>query len=112
MSAGLRTREYERRVAEATGDGRYASPILYSHQRPMLRTALAVTLVTAASLGVQSQPPPPQRLSQADRSAILAAARAEVANLAKLPPGRPPRPTNSRRPSWRSVTAPSRAHRM
>jgi len=49
----------------------------------MLRTALAVTLVTAASLGAQSQQP--QRLSQADSAAIFAAARAEVARLAKSP---------------------------
>jgi hypothetical protein len=50
----------------------------------MLRTALAVTLVTAASLGAQSQQQP-QRLSQADSAAIFAAARAEVARLAKNP---------------------------
>ena len=49
----------------------------------MLRTALAVTLVTAASLGAQSQQP--QRLSQADSAAIFAAARAEVARLVKNP---------------------------
>ena len=49
----------------------------------MLRTALAVTLVTAASLGAQSQQP--QRLSQADSAAIFTAARAEVARLAKNP---------------------------
>ena len=49
----------------------------------MLRTALAVTLVTAASLGAQSQQA--QRLSQADSAAIFAAARAEVARLVKNP---------------------------
>jgi glucose/arabinose dehydrogenase len=53
---------------------------------PMLRTALGVTLVTAASLGAQSQQQPqPQRLSQTDSAAIFAAARAEVARLAKNP---------------------------
>jgi hypothetical protein len=46
------------------------SAVLYSHQRPMLRTALAVTLVTAVSLGAQSQKP-----SQADSAAVLTAAR-------------------------------------
>ena len=51
----------------------------------MLRTALAVTLVTAASLGAQPQPPQPQRLSQADSAAIVAAARAEVARLVNNP---------------------------
>jgi hypothetical protein len=50
----------------------------------MLRTALAVTLVTAASLGAQSQQPP-QKLSHADSAAIFAAARAEVARLVKNP---------------------------
>ena len=51
----------------------------------MLRTALAVTLVTATSLGAQSQQPQPQRLSQADSVAIFAAARAEVARLVQNP---------------------------
>ena len=52
----------------------------------MLRTALAVTLVTAASLGAQSQKQqPPQKLSQADSAAIFAAARAEIARLVKNP---------------------------
>ena len=51
----------------------------------MLRTALAVTLVTAASLGAQSQQQQPQKLSQADSAAIFAAARAEVARLVKNP---------------------------
>src|SRR5215218_2147840 len=51
----------------------------------MLRTALAVTLVTAASLGAQPQQPQPQRLSQADSAAIFAAARAEVARLVNSP---------------------------
>jgi len=51
----------------------------------MLRTALAVTLVTAASLGAQSPQPQSQPLSQADSAAIFAAARAEVARLAKNP---------------------------
>ena len=50
----------------------------------MLRTALAVTIVTAASLGAQSQQQP-QKLSQADSAAIFAAARAEVARLVKNP---------------------------
>jgi len=50
----------------------------------MLRTALAVTLVTAASLGAQSQQQP-QKLSQADSAAIFAAARAEVARLVNNP---------------------------
>ena len=49
----------------------------------MLRTALAATLFTAASLGAQSQQP--QRLSQADSAALFAAARAEVARLVKNP---------------------------
>ena len=49
----------------------------------MLRTALAVTLVTAASLGAQSQQP--QKLSQADSAAIFAAARAEVVRLVNNP---------------------------
>jgi len=49
----------------------------------MLRAALAVTLVAAASLGAQS--PQPQRLSQADSAAIFAAARAEVARLVNNP---------------------------
>ena len=51
----------------------------------MLRTALAVTLITAASLGAQSQQPQPERLSRADSAAIFAAARAEVARLVKNP---------------------------
>ena len=59
----------------------------FAHARgPMLRTALAVTLVTAASLGAQSQKQqPPQKLSQADSAAIFAAARAEVARLVNNP---------------------------
>ena len=48
----------------------------------MLRAALAVTLVTAASLGAQS---PQQKLSRADSAAIFAAARAEVARLVNNP---------------------------
>ena len=60
------------------------SQFSFAHARgPMLRTALAVTLVTAASLGAQSQQP--QRLSQADSAAIFAAARAEVARLVNNP---------------------------
>jgi len=50
----------------------------------MLRTALAVTLVTAASLGAQSRQQP-QKLSQADSAAIFAAARAEVVRLVNNP---------------------------
>ena len=51
----------------------------------MLRTALAVTLITAPSLGAQSQQPQQERLSRADSTAIFAAARAEVARLVKNP---------------------------
>ena len=51
----------------------------------MLRTALAVTLVTAAPLGAQSQQQQRQKLSQADSAAIFAAARAEVVRLVNNP---------------------------
>ena len=43
------------------------SPVYTLTNGPTLRTALAVTLVTTASLGAQSQPEP-HRLSQADHA--------------------------------------------
>ena len=43
------------------------SPVCTLTNGPTLRTALAVTLVTTASLGAQSQPEP-HRLSQADHA--------------------------------------------
>ena len=70
----------------------------------MLRTALAVTLVTAASLGAQSQQQRPEKLSQADSAAIFAAARSEVARLANNP--------NSSDQMVGTFAAPAHAHRM